>query len=129
LGLGPKLYSLSIGSLQLSWRLLPLGSFVRLDVKELRTKTVPQQLLVHVAGVLINIVVAILAAGTPFGWINLLIAVGNLLPLYPHDGWKCGVVLMRAIMGRKSSPVEWTFTFSGGFISLVLINGVVRLFL
>jgi len=63
------------------------------------------------------------------GWINLLIAGGNLLPLYQHDGWKCGVVILRSLMRRKSQSAEWALTFSGGFISLVIAWAVARLFL
>lgn len=129
LGLGPRILGFRAGPILFSLRALPLGSFVRLNAQELRGKSIRQQLLVHLAGVLVNTALGIAAYGTLFGWVNLLLAAGNLLPLYQHDGWKCGVVLMRALVGRKSRPVEWTFTFSGCFISLVLINSIVRYFI
>jgi len=51
-----------------------------------------------------------------------------LLPLYQHDGWKCGVVLLRALLQRSSRPVEQAFTFSGGFVSVVLVYAIIKTF-
>ena len=77
---------------------------------------------------MLNVLVGVVTFGTIFSWINLLVAAGNVLPLYQHDGWKCGVVLMRSLLRRKSQPIEWAFTFSGGFVSLVVVWVVIRLF-
>lgn len=129
LGLGPKLGGFRLASIQFNIRFLPFGSFVRLNVTELRSKPARQQLFVHLAGVAINFIFALATYGTLFGWINLLLAAGNLLPLYQHDGWKCGLVVMRTLLGRKSLPVEWTFTFCGCYISLFLINLLVHCFI
>jgi membrane-associated protease RseP (regulator of RpoE activity) len=128
LGLGPKLFGFQLGSVRFSLRALPLGSFVRLDGTALRERPIEQQLFVHFGGILFNLVAGLATYGTVFGWVNLLIAAGNLLPLYQHDGWKCGMVLMRALLHRKSQPVEWAFTFSGGFVSLLIAWAVIRLF-
>lgn len=128
LGLGPKLLGFKIGTIRFSVRAIPLGSFVALDSSVLKTRSVKQQLCVHLAGILFNLAVGFATFGTVFGWINLLIAAGNILPLYQHDGWKCGVVLMRALIQRKSQPAEWAFTFSGGFASLVIGWVVIRMF-
>ncbi|HZB46333.1 MAG TPA: site-2 protease family protein [Pyrinomonadaceae bacterium] len=127
LGLGPRLCGLRVRGVVFNLRAVPLGSFVRLDGTELRSRSVGQQLLVHLGGVLANAVLGVVFLHHPFGWLNLLIAGGNLLPIYQHDGWKCGLVLTRALLGRASRPVEQTFTFSGGFLSLLLILAVVRL--
>ena len=127
LGLGPIIFSFKLGSIRFSLRLLPLGSFVRLNGTALRERPMQQQLLVHIGGILLNLVVGLVTYGTVFGWVNLLIAAGNVLPLYQHDGWKCGLVMMRALLQRKSQPVEWAFTFSGGFLSLVIAWAVIRL--
>src|SRR5678815_180731 len=129
LGLGPKLLAFRIGTIQFSVRAIPLGSFVMLDSSVLKTKSVKQQLYVHLAGILFNLVAGFATFGTVFSWINLLIAAGNILPLYQHDGWKCGVVLMRAFFQRKSQPAEWAFTFSGGFASLAVAWVVIRMYL
>ena len=87
-----------------------------------------EQLLVHLGGVLFTVVAGLVTYGTMFGWLNLLLAAGNILPLYQHDGWKCGVVIMRALLQRSSQPAERVFTFSGGFISLVIAGVVLRMF-
>jgi membrane-associated protease RseP (regulator of RpoE activity) len=128
LGLGPKLGGFNLGSIRFNFRAIPLGSFVRLDGTALKTKSVRAQLFVHLSGIVFNLIAGFAAFGTMFGWINLLVAAGNMLPLYQHDGWKCGVVMMRALLRRKSQPVEWAFTFSGGFVSVVIAWAVMRAF-
>jgi membrane-associated protease RseP (regulator of RpoE activity) len=129
LGMGPKVAGVRVGSIHFNLRALPLGSFVRLDGTALKERPVREQLLVHIGGIIFNLVAGLLTYGTMFSWLNLLLAAGNILPLYQHDGWKCGVVIMRALMHRKSQPAEWAFTFSGGFISLVIAWAVLRMFI
>lgn len=128
LGLGRRLFGFKLGSMVFSLRAIPLGSFVMLDGSDLKTRPLGDQLRVHLAGIVFNLVFGLLAFGTTFGWLNLLLAAGNLLPLYQHDGWKCGVVIIRKLMRRKSQPAEWAFTFSGGFVSLVFAWLVIRAF-
>lgn len=129
LGLGPRLTGFRLGSIHFNLRAIPLGSFVRLDSTALKEKSVQAQLLVHLGGIIFNLVAGLLTYGTMFGWLNLLIAAGNILPLYQHDGWKCGVAIMRALLRRKSQPAERVFTFSGGFVSLLIAWAVIRLFI
>jgi|SRR5205085_8744239 len=129
LGMGPRLFGFRLGSIRFNLRVLPLGSFVMLDGATLKEKSVRVQLLVHLGGVAFNLVAGFLTYGTMFGWLNLLLAAGNILPLYQHDGWKCGVAIMRALLRRKSEPAERVFTFSGGFISLLIAWAVVRMFI
>ena len=100
-----------------------------LDGTALKEKSMRAQLLVHLGGIIFNIVAGFFTYGTTFGWLNLLLAAGNILPLYQHDGWKCGVVIMRAFLQRKSEPAERVFTFSGGFISLLVAWVVARMFI
>lgn len=126
LGMGPRLFGFRLGSLRFSLRAIPIASYVMLDGAALKERSVHTQLLVHLAGVSFNIVAGLLTYGTMFGWFNLLLAGGNLLPLYQHDGWKCGVVLMRALLQRKSEPAERAFTFSGGFVSVLVAWAVIR---
>jgi membrane-associated protease RseP (regulator of RpoE activity) len=127
LGMGRKLASFRVGSITVSFRLLPTGSFVRLDGTALKQRSVAAQLFVHLGGIILNVIVGLLTYGTMFGWINFLLVAGNVLPLYQHDGWKCGVVILRALMRRTSQPAEWAFTFSGGFVSVMIAWYVVRL--
>jgi membrane-associated protease RseP (regulator of RpoE activity) len=128
LGMGPKLFGFRVGSIRLTFRALPIGSFVMLDGSVLKERSVRAQLVVHLGGVIFNVIAGLMTYGTMFGWLNLLLAAGNILPLYQHDGWKCGVTIMRALMQRKSQPAERAFTFSGGFVSLVIAWVLLRMF-
>ena len=128
LGMGPRLTGFRIGSIRFNLRAIPVGSFVMLDGTALKEKSVRAQLMVHLAGIVFNVVAGFLTYGTMFGWLNLLLAAGNILPFYQHDGWKCGVVIMRALLRRKSGPAERVFTFSAGFVSLVIVWAVVQMF-
>jgi membrane-associated protease RseP (regulator of RpoE activity) len=129
LGIGRKIATFRIASIKLSFGLLPTGSFVMLDGTILKQRSIRAQLFVHLGGIIFNIVAGFLTYGTTCGWLNLLLAAGNILPLYQHDGWKCGVVILRALMRRKSEPAERAFTFSGGFVSLLIAWTVVRMFI
>lgn len=128
LGMGPKLFGFRLGGIRLSLRAFPLGSFIMLDGSALEQRSVRQQLSVHLGGIIFNLIAGFATYGTMFSWLNLLLAASNLLPLYQHDGWKCGVVIMRAVLQRKSRPVERAFTFSGGFVSLVLGYAIIKVF-
>lgn len=128
LGLGPRLFGFAIGKLKFSLRAFPVASFVRLNGTALSRCSLPAQLLVHLGGITFNLLAGCIFFGTSFGRFNLLLAAANMLPLYKHDGWKCGVAIMRTALRKQSRPVEWTFTFSGGFASLLLVNTLVHLF-
>lgn len=127
LGIGPKLATFRIASITFSFGLLPLASFVSLDGTVLKQRSVRAQLFVHLGGIIFNLIAGLLTYGTIFSWLNLLLAAGNVLPLYHHDGWKCGVVILRALMQRTSPQVERAFTFSGGFVSFMIAWYIVRL--
>jgi membrane-associated protease RseP (regulator of RpoE activity) len=129
LGLGPRLLGFQLRHVRFSLRAIPLGSFVRLDGDALHARAIHQQLFVHLGGIALNIIAGIATFGTTLGWINFLVAAGNILPLYQHDGWKCGVVIMRSLLRRKSQPIEWAFTFSGGFVSFAVVWAIIRLFI
>lgn len=129
LGMGPRITGFRVGSINVNLRAIPIGSFVMLDGAALKERSVRAQLLVHLGGVIFNLIAGFFTYGTTFGWLNLLLAAGNILPLYQHDGWKCGVVIMRVLMRGKSQPAERAFTFSGGFVSLLIAWAAVRMFI
>jgi membrane-associated protease RseP (regulator of RpoE activity) len=129
LGMGPRLFGFQVRGVRYSFCALPVGSFVLLDGSVLQQRTVSQQMFVHLGGISLNLIAGLVTYGTVFGWMNLLLAAGNLLPLYQHDGWKCCVVLMRALLHRKSQRAERVFTFSGGFISLLIVHLLIQAFL
>ena len=121
LGWGRALFGFRLRGVDYRLHALPLGAYVRLDIAELQRRSLSQQVLILLAGIIVNLIAAVLAPGTPFGTVNLLLAATNLLPLYQQDGWKCGMVMIRALLRRKSSLVEWTFTIAGSLVSLALI--------
>jgi membrane-associated protease RseP (regulator of RpoE activity) len=126
LGLGPRVITFQLGGVRFSLRALPVVSYVLLDGTVLEERRVSQQLLVHLGGILLNLVFGLLAYDTYFGLMNLLLAGSNLLPAYQHDGWKCAIVIMRSMLQRRSVPVERVFTYSGGFISLAIACAIIR---
>jgi len=121
LGWGRKLYGFRSGSVEYKLHALPIGAYVRLDIAELQRRALSQQVFVLLAGIIVNLIAAAITAGTPFGTMNLLLAATNVLPLYQQDGWKCGMVMLRALLQRKSGVVEWTFTIAGSLVSMALI--------
>jgi membrane-associated protease RseP (regulator of RpoE activity) len=120
LGWGPRLFGFRLGGVEYKLHALPLGAYVRLEMAELQRRPLSQQVLVLLAGISVNMIASVLTAGTTFGAMNLLLAATNLLPLYQQDGWKCGMVVLRTILRRKSPLVEWIFTIAGSSISLAL---------
>jgi len=64
------------------------------------------------------------AWGTFFGTLNLVLAVGNLFPLYQQDGWKSLMVISRSVFRRASPLVEWSFTLSAAALGLLLVSRV-----
>ena len=127
-GMGPKLATFRLAGIKLSFGLLPTASYVSLDGTVLKQRSVPSQLFVHLGGIAFNLIAGVLTYGTMFSWLNLMLAAGNVLPLYKHDGWKCGVVILRALMQRTSPRMERAFTFSGVFASLGIAWCLGRLF-
>jgi len=125
LGWGRKLWGFKCGGVEYKLHALPIGAYVRLDMAGLQSRPLSQQVLVLLAGIIVNLCAASLAGGTVFGAMNYLLAATNLLPFYQQDGWKCGMVLLRALMQKRSALVEWTFTIAGGGASLALFAALV----
>jgi len=121
LGWGPKLFGFRVNGVDYQLHLLPLGAYIRMDMSGLQRRPLFQQLFVLLAGIAVNLILAAIAWGTFFGTLNLVLAVGNLFPLYQQDGWKSGMVICRRVFGRSSQLVEWSFTVSGGLMSLALL--------
>jgi len=120
IGWGACVYQFRLGSVRYKLHALPVGAYVRLDMRVLQQRTLDQQVFVLLAGIIVNLIAASVTRGTAFSLMNLLLAMTNLLPLYQQDGWKCGMVLLRALVRRKSALIEWTFTLTGGGLSLAL---------
>jgi len=118
LGWGPRIIERKIDGLDCQLRLLPIGAFVRMDMRVFHVRRLHQQLFVLGAGIGVNLMLAILTWGTLFGVLNLGLAVGNCIPLYQQDGWKGAIVLSRKLLGRQNPLVEWTVTIMGGLFAL-----------
>jgi Zn-dependent protease len=129
LGWGRKLFGFRRGKVNFGLHLLPVGAYVRFNLAELQQRPLPQQVLVLLAGIIANLIAASVTSGTRFSQMNFLLAATNILPLYQQDGWKCGMVVLRKMLGRKSAFVEWTFTIAGTVLSLALICALMVRFL
>ena len=125
-GWGPKLFGARVHQVDVQVRLLPVGAYIQMDMKELQRRSLLQQLFVLGAGIGVNLVLCFLTWGSLFGALNLALAIGNLIPLYQLDGWKSGMVICRRMFGRPSPLVEWVFTIGGGAIGAAVM---VRAFL
>ncbi len=125
IGWGPKICGVRVRNLEFIFRALPFGAYIRFDVAELQKRQLKQQVLVFMAGIIGNLIAASLSSGTLFSLMNYLLAATNILPLYQQDGWKCGIVMLRAMLRQKSPIVEWTFTIAGTILSLAVIGGEV----
>jgi membrane-associated protease RseP (regulator of RpoE activity) len=120
-GWGPRLFGFRVKEIEYQLRALPIGAYIRMDMSALQRRPLLQQLFVLLAGVAVNFVLSGIAWGTFFGTINLLLAVGNLFPLYQQDGWKSGMVIWRRVFRRPSPLVEWSFTLSAGVLGLTVV--------
>jgi membrane-associated protease RseP (regulator of RpoE activity) len=122
LGWGPKVFGFNLKGVDYQLRLLPLGAFIRMDMAGLQKRPLFQQLSVLLAGIAVNLILAVVTWGSFFGTLNLVLALGNLLPLYQQDGWKSGMVIFRRVFKRASPLVEWSFTLSPGLVGLILMT-------
>lgn len=118
LGWGPKLFGFRAGGVEFKLHALPIGAYVRLDIKELQRRPLAQQTFILLAGIFVNLAAAVCTQGTWFSLMNYVLAATNLLPFYQQDGWKCGMVILRTLLARRSAVVEWTFTVAGGLLSV-----------
>jgi len=120
-GWGPKLFGFRVKRVDYHLCALPIGAYIRMDMKALQQRPLLQQLFVLLAGVGVNFVLCGIAWGTFFGTLNLVLAVGNLFPFYQQDGWKSGMVICRRVFNRSSPLVEWSFTLSAGLLGLIAV--------
>jgi membrane-associated protease RseP (regulator of RpoE activity) len=120
-GWGPKLFGFRIKKVDYQLHALPIGAYIRMDMSALQRRPLFQQLFVLLAGVAVNFILSGIAWGTFFGTLNLVLAVGNLFPLYQQDGWKSGMVIFRRVFNRPSPLVEWSFTLSAGVLGFVVV--------
>ena len=124
-GWGPKLFGFRVNGVEYQLRLLPLGAYIRMDMSALQQRPLLDQLFVLLAGIAVNLMLAAVTWGSFFATLNLVLALGNLFPLYQQDGWKSGMVIFRRAFKRRSPLVEWSFTLSPALVGLLLLIRVV----
>lgn len=122
-GWGPRLFGFRFKEVDYQLHAFPVGAYIRMDMAALQRRPLLQQLSILLAGVAVNFILSGLAWGTFFGAINLLLAVGNLFPLYQQDGWKSGMVFFRSVFNRRSPLVEWSFTLSAALVGSIAVAG------
>ena len=120
-GWGPGLFGFRFKEVDYQLRALPIGAYIRMDMSALQRRPLAQQLFVLLAGVAVNFILSALAWGTFFGTLNLVLAVGNLFPLYQQDGWKSGIVIFRRVFRRPTPLVDWSFTLSAGILAFTVL--------
>src|SRR6476661_11213894 len=74
LGWGPKILHRRFEGFDCQLRLLPIGAFVRMDMRVLQLRSLHQQLFVLGAGIGVNFILAGVTWGTLFGVLNLGLA-------------------------------------------------------
>ncbi len=121
LGWGPKLFGFGVSGVDYQLRMLPLGAYIRMDMAGLQKRPLSQQLFVLLAGIAVNLILAVITWGTFFGTFNLVLGIVNLFPLYQQDGWKSGMVIFRRVFKRASPLVEWAFTLSPAVVGLIVL--------
>lgn len=128
LGWGPKISGFTLRGVTYRLRALPLGAYVRMNMRELQGRPLIQQLIVLMAGIAVNGILGGLAWGSFFGALNIVLAVFNLFPIYQQDGWKIGMVFFRRVFRRTSPLVEWSFTISAGSVALAFLLNFLSMF-
>lgn len=128
LGWGPKLKGFNFRGVTYQLRALPLGAYVRMNMRELQSRSLIQQLIILLAGIAVNGILGALTWGSFFGALNLVLAVFNLFPIYQQDGWKIGMVFFRRLFRRTSPLVEWSFTISAGSVALAFLLNFLSMF-
>ena len=120
-GWGPRLFGFRVKEVDYQLHALPIGAYIRMNMSALQSRPLFQQLFVLLAGVGVNFILSVIASGTFFGMLNLVLAIGNVFPLYQQDGWKSGMVIFRRVFRRTSPLVEWSFTLSAGLVGLIVV--------
>jgi len=111
--------------------LLPIGGVARLENMPDKPR---QQLLIALAGPAVNVAIALLLFGllrlldgpflTQLMWINVSLAVFNLLPGYPMDGGR----VLRALLAMRMAPERATQVAARVGQGVAVIFGLVGLF-
>ena len=136
-GFGHSLAHFSALGFAWHWRLWPLGAYVALRDEDLEALKTRHYLAMVVGGVAINIALGlglILAVGVSmptallpllvwvFGVLSLCAGLGNLIPVWPMDGWAALVLILRNRL-NDSKPLRRLESY-GGKIEAGLLTAI-----
>jgi len=102
-GFGKSLVSFKRLGFAWHWRLWPLGAYIALKDEDLYKLTPRSQIAIALGGVAVNIVIGIvllllfpmMSVIGLVGLLSLCLGIGNILPIYPMDGWLVLIVILR----------------------------------
>ena len=91
--------------------IMPLGFFIRLDTKfekKEKTKEEIKKILIYLAGPTTNIIIAVIFANLNIKhieiiYINLIITIFNLIPIYPLDGGRILKSIIKITSGSRKA--------------------------
>lgn len=99
--------------------LLPVGVCAKFDYIEKKKK----EILIAVAGPLFSIIIAFCTTNTLYKEINMVIAILNLIPVYPLDGGRMVRGILEHLLGYKKSIVVCHILSRGIFV-LITLTGI-----
>jgi regulator of sigma E protease len=99
LGWGRPLWGFRWRDIDFGVRLLPVGAYVRFDLKELEQRPLTQQVLILLAGIIGNLAAAAATSGTRFSLMNFYHSRALNIPRRSISGLmgKCGMVMLGAV--------------------------------